>query len=281
MDQASITMLSVSLIISAVILLALPIFLKLMYGAYFRTFFAGAAAFLIVAYMAGGLVIAPVLQSVQNFAPLVIIFSALIPAVFEIMARFWCVRLVIGDHLRQGITTPLMYGAGHVGAETVLIGINAFWTLSVMLMISTAGLDGAVSALTAADAAADPLKIRESLELLIARPASGFLPLGIERLLSFIFGLAASVIVYPSATGKGSAHLYMSAILLSMLYKLPVVLFDLGIISNIWISEALLAAVAAAAVTFAVMTWKKFGEGPPARRQRRQKSFEGAGMRLR
>ena len=168
------------------------------------------------------------------------VFGGLMAGLFEETGRL--VAFSFLDHRYGNVNGALMYGVGHGGMEAVLITALAMLNnLVLSLQINGAG---GLQALVASVPALSP--IAEQAAALYTEPPLLFLAGGLERIPAIAFHIAASVLVWLAASRRGPFSLYLLAIFFHTLLNFPAGLYQLGILTNIWVVElavCLLAAV--------------------------------------
>ena len=157
-----------------------------------------------------------------------VLYGTLAAGVFEETGRLVGFRFLL--QRQNGRETAVMYGIGHGGIESMVIGgLRAVWNLAAALRHNARTLTG--SALASAPAA-------------LASPASAFLVVGVERIITICFHIALSVLVFQAAKRPGKRRLYPAAILLHAGMDVFAALYQRGVLA-IWPSEALMATFAA------------------------------------
>ena len=186
---------------------ALPLGLMLRYrkkGGTWTAFLAGAGTFVLSALVLERIFHALVLASplggmIQDSLWLYGLYGSLAAGLFEETGRLITVRLFLKKQRTPG--TALAYGAGHGGAEAVLlVGVTMLNNLLVLLLAGS----GAVT---------DPA-VLAAAETLAATPAGMFLWAALERVAAVALHVSNSVLVFAAAGQREKRWLYPAAVLL-------------------------------------------------------------------
>lgn len=179
----------------------------------------------------------PIGKAVMSNAVLVSVIGGLLAGIFEETGRFLAFGLLIKNRNRK---TSITYGIGHGGFEALyLLVIGGVQNLSYAIMINNGQFDEllrktlAVSFEQYAQLASIPAMMKET----------SFLTLGIssmERVSAIIIHISCSILVYVAVKSKGKKWLYPLAILLHASVDLFAGLFQVGLISNLYLFEVLL-----------------------------------------
>lgn len=174
------------------------------------------------------------------------LYGGLAAGLFEETGRLLAFRLM--KKRDKGIQSALCYGIGHGGIEAiVLVGLGMFSSLVTALSINALGLEGVV----AAQPAALQETVRAQLNSLLTLQPHMFLAGGVERIAAIALQIALSVLVYLAVIRKGKGWCFPLAIGLHALIDFPAVLFQVGVITNIWLLEALVIVLCAGVVWLA------------------------------
>lgn len=169
---------------------------------------------------------------------LYIVYGCLAAGVFEETARLIGLRLLCR---RDGsAVTGFAYGVGHGGIESILVaGLGAVSNLATMAAINA----GQAGEILAAVPEAQQAAVQAQLEQLAQLPAAAFLAGGVERCITMALHIALSMLVWMTVTGRLPKWGYPAAILLHALTDVTAVVYQLGYITSIWLTEAIIAAV--------------------------------------
>lgn len=265
----ALTNFATSIFIAVVIPIVIIIVLKVRYGAYLRSAFVGSASFMLFALLLEQLLHQVLMPYVRDTAWLYVVYGCLTAGIFEECGRYLTMRYIISGNNRQGLSTALMYGAGHGGMEVLILGISMLSSLLVMISIASSGAEEAVRLLTQGLEGETLESAKKSiLDLAVQMdnsPASLFLAGGVERIAALLAHISLSVIVYPAAT-EGKTWMLFAAVGLHAAFNIPAALGQIGLIGNIWIVEAIIVALSIALAVTAMTLWKRFGTGPLRKR---------------
>ena len=173
-------------------------------GGNWRTFFIGAAAFIVFAMILESILhnllfLTPLWPILQGNIWLYGLYGGLAAGIFEETGRFLAFKLFLKKE-REPITA-LSYGIGHGGVEAILIvGVTMVNNLVLAVMAS-------------AGATTDPA-VLELAEQLTTTPAGVFLWAAFERFGAIILHLSLSVLVFAAVRVPGKTWLFPAAILI-------------------------------------------------------------------
>ena len=168
-----------------------------------------------------------------------VLYGILAAGIFEETGRLAGFRFLLKG--RDGRETGVMYGIGHGGLESLLLGGVA----AVMNLVSA--LQYNAGTLTGDALAATPTAL--------AAPASYFLVVGVERLVAICLHIALSVLVFQAVKRPGKRWLYPAAILLHAGMDVFAALYQRGVIT-LWTSEACMAAFTALVCLWALRLYR-------------------------
>ena len=186
--------------------LALPLGLVLWYqrrGGRWSDFFTGAATFVLFALVMEQLLHTLVLRSplggaVQNTIWLYGLYGGLAAGLFEETGRLVAFRFFLKKHTAPA--TALAYGAGHGGAEAVLVvGVTMVNDLILLSMLQS----GAIT---------DPA-VLSAAQAVASAPAGMFLWAALERVAAVALHVCNSVLVFAAARQPGKGWLFCVAVL--------------------------------------------------------------------
>lgn len=230
---------------SAAVSLGLPVGLLVLWrkktGAHLRSAAVGAAMFFLFALVLEQLLHLLALRPggfILSHTWAYVLYGTLAAGVFEETGRLAGFRLLRRQDRRE---SAVMYGIGHGGLESLLLGgIPAVWNLASALGYNAGTLTGdALASVPAAPAA----------------PAADYLVIGVERALVICFHIALSVPVFQAAKRPGKRWLYPAAILLHAGMDVFAALYQRGVLS-IWLSEGLMAAFSVPACALAFRLYR-------------------------
>ena len=208
----------VSAVVSFLIPLLLYLFFRRRDGVSGKAFWVGSVVFVVFALVLESamhrLALGSALgKTIQNNILLYALYGGLAAGLFEETGRFLAMRYVLKqEHAFDG--NALMYGAGHGGAEAVLLlGLTMVSNLVVSVMINAGAADKLLSSVPSEAISQAQAQFTALIE---TRPADFLLGI-LERLLAVTLHISLSVLVWFAATRKGSVWLYPLAILLHAL----------------------------------------------------------------
>ncbi|GAA0084305.1 YhfC family intramembrane metalloprotease [Clostridium sp. CTA-7] len=235
----SITFMVFSLLVSVGLPIGGLIFLKKKYNVSIKIFFIGAIAF----FVSTQLLEAPIhfyflkLNNetsgfLLNTPIAYMLYGGLMAGIFEETARFISFKFLIKDRdLLGGIT----YGVGHGGIEAILIGgIGSLNSIVYAMLINRGGFESIM------EGALVPKEVISATynQFVNSSPFIWGAP-GVERILAILIQIALSIIVLYSVKERKYIY-YVIAILLHAVINFPAVLYQLGIIKNIFVIEGIL-----------------------------------------
>lgn len=221
--------------LSAVLALGAPVGLLLFWrkktGAPWRGALVGAAMFFLFALVLEQIPHLLLLRPdgfIMSHTWAYVLYGTLAAGIFEETGRLVGFRFLL--RRQSGRETSVMYGIGHGGIESLLLGgVAAVANLAVSLQYNAGTLTGDLLAAVPAALAASP---------------AYFLAIGVERLVTICLHIALSVLVFQAVKRPGKRWLYPAAILLHAGMDVFAALYQRGVIT-LWTSEALMAAFTA------------------------------------
>jgi uncharacterized membrane protein YhfC len=262
MESVKISDLSVAIMIFGVIFsLALPLvpyfILRKKMKARFVPVLIGAATFIVAALMLentvhGFILGNPGVNAYLKANPLLYaLYGGLMAGLFEESGRFGAFKLMQSKY--NAPADALTYGLGHGGIEAVIVlGLAMLSNIMIALMANSGSLSSTLAAL--------PADQQEALKgavtaLAAVQPVELFAGM-VERVGAVAFHVGASVLVFLAATKRSSIWLYPLAIFLHMLLDIPAVLFQVGVLGNVWVLEAVVLIFSGLVLWFAVKRMK-------------------------
>lgn len=229
--------------VSAILSIGIPILLVVLcarrHRATLRAVFTGAICFVVGAMILEGLLHRLVLTVLIPDLPLhpvaYILYGCLAAGVFEETSRL--VGLLL---LSRRDTSPVIgfaYGVGHGGVEAVLIGgLSAVNNIATIVMVNSGQTDTLLNGFSG-----DTLALAlEQLEQLAQTPSPLFLASGLERMVTLAFHIALSMLIWMVSVRRIPLWGFGIAILLHAAIDVFAMLYQLGIITNIWFTEVAL-----------------------------------------
>lgn len=233
-------------------------------GAAVAPFFVGAGTFFLFALvleqilhqvcMLGDNAVA---RTISTSVALSTLYGGLTAGVFEETGRFVAFKLMKKHDSRE---TAVTYGIGHGGIEAILlVGVNMLIYAGLSLFLNQAGTtnvgiiggaDGPTSVFLG-DAGGMLMRTLQSIT-----PASCAIAT-YERLVTVLFHIALSVPVFAAARQPGKLWLYPVAILLHACVDFIAVLYQLGIVKSLLLTEAFITVYTALTIVFALWVYRK------------------------
>lgn len=233
--------------VSAIVSIGIPVLLAVLcarrHRGALRAVFIGAACFVVGAMILEGLLHRLVLTVLAPDLPqhpaAFTLYGCLAAGVFEETARL--VGLSLLSRRDAAPVIGFAYGVGHGGVEAVLIGgLGAVNNIATIVMVNSGQTDALLSGLSGDTLAAACTQ----LEQLAQTSSPLFLASGFERMMTLAFHIALSILVWMVAARRLPRWGFGIAILLHAAIDVFAALYQLGIITNIWLTEAALAVLA-------------------------------------
>ena len=237
-SMLSIIFMAISLIISIGLPVGGIIYLKKKYNVKLKVFFIG----MLVFFIAVQILEAPIHNYFLNINketsrfllgnPLAyMLYGGLMAGIFEETARFISFKFIIKD---RDYMTPITYGVGHGGMEAILIGgISSLNALIYSMFINNGTFQSIMegAAVSQELITATFTQFANSSSFLWLRP-------GIERVIAMIIHISLSVLVFYSIKEKKYIFFFV-AILVHAIINFPAALYQAGVLSNIYLVEAI------------------------------------------
>lgn len=253
----SMVFMAVSCSVCFLVPLALFMYLRLVKKADVYPFFAGCAVILLFAFILESGMHNLVLNSaagpaIRNNIWLYALYGGLMAGLFEETGRYLAFAFALKKYRSKNVNA-LMYGAGHGGFEAIaIVGLTMINNITWSVMIN----NGSISTLLESLSGDQLTQAQQSIALLSTTPSYQFLLGGVERLLAIALHIALSVIVWFAVKWEGKLYLYPVAILIHFAVDAAAALLS-GLGINLFIIEALIAVLTAAAVLFARRLWRE------------------------
>jgi len=158
------------------------------------------------------------LKIIEWFSGRLILFyiiAGLSPGIFEETGRYICLKYLSSKEQYQQRNISVSYGIGHGGIESILTGIILLSNLFTKDTLIEKGL------------------LKSSITFLMCLMSA------IERIFAVLSHISASVLVYKAVKKKKIIY-YIIAIILHDLIDLIALLYQLGIIKNIYVVELII-----------------------------------------
>lgn len=208
-STVSIAGMVVSLIISIAVPIGLCVFLRWKKRAALSSFLTGCATFVLFAMTLEQMLHAVVFQlageTLMNNVVIYALYGGLAAALFEETGRFLAMKHFMKNQLDR--KNALMYGAGHGGAEAIiLVGMTYINNLATAVMINNGQIHGMLESVPEEQQE----MLVQSMSVLWTTPGYQFFLSGAERVLAIILQISLSVFVY-KAVKYGQKKLLMLA----------------------------------------------------------------------
>lgn len=159
--------------------------------------------------------------ALQTRTYLYALYGGLTATLFEETGRWIAFRYFLKKH--QDTPTALMYGAGHGGAESILIvGLSYINHLAAAVMINTGATADTVSAMEENMQEA----VYTQLSLLWTSSAGTFLLAGAERMSAIVLQLSFSMLVYMAVKKRKASYWGMAFVVHCLVDSAAVILAD-------------------------------------------------------
>lgn len=180
------------------------------------------------------------------------LYGCLAAGLFEETARLLGLRALCKRD--PGPATGFAYGVGHGGIEAVmLVGIGVVNNLIVMYLVNSGQGSTLVEGYTG-----DTLALaQQQLTAMAEAPSLNYLAAGVERVYSVAFHIALSMLIWMVVTRRLPVWGYGLAVLLHAVVDVPAMLYQTGIVTGIWLTEALAVVLTAAIVALVVWLYRR------------------------
>lgn len=187
-----------------------------------------------------------------------VLYAGFAAGLFEETGRFVAFRWLLRK--QTGRETGVMYGIGHGGIEAILLCCVAmFSNIAFAVSLNAAGAEAML-----AQAGAQAAAVQGSIDIMTQTPAAIFYVSGIERIIAIALHIALSVLVFAAASRKEKRFLYPVAIVLHAAVDCFAVLYQLGVITNIWFVELGVGAMTVLIALYALRVYRASrAEAPP------------------
>ncbi|OPJ60966.1 YhfC family intramembrane metalloprotease [Clostridium oryzae] len=180
---------------------------------------------------------------------LLLVYAVLMAGIFEEVGRFVIYKKFLTKY-RQW-KDAVAFGVGHGGTEAVLIGVlSVINYINISLMINSGEFNKLIGKSIPADTASQ-------IKTMLMAPSSTFLAIGFERVCTLAIQIALSILVLYCINNKKIQYLFL-AIFLHALIDVPAMLYQLKVITNLWLVEIILLILAVIAFLFIKKSKKLF-----------------------
>ena len=176
------------------------------------------------------------------------LYGGLAATLFEETGRFVAMKFCMKKSLDKG--NALMYGAGHGGAEAIIIvGLTSISNLITSIMINTGGIQLTMAALEPSLQEAT----YQQLQALWQLPAYEFYLGGVERISAIVLQICLSVLVYQSVKSGRKKYL---AVAFGLHFAVDFLTVVTASFIPIWAVELEVVVLAAVIAMYAVKLYK-------------------------
>ena len=189
-----------------------------------------------------------------------VLYGCLAAGVFEETGRL--IMMKIWGRMRGNLSLGdgILYGVGHGGAEAILLVAGSVAsTLFLSLLLNVGGVEALTEGMTGETL---ELAMRD-LETLTSTSAVTYLIPGVERLFAILFQIALSVLIFLVVNRSVGMIWYPVAILMHAVANLPAMLYQAGILQNVYLVEGLTAILVAGGVLLIYYLWRGTAEKKP------------------
>lgn len=263
----------IAMAVTGVICTLYPIILLVLWrkktGAALAPFFVGAGTFFLFALILEQLLHQvcmlgdnAVARTISTSVALSTLYGGLTAGVFEETGRFVAFKLMKKHDSKE---TAITYGIGHGGIEAILIvGIGMLANAGLSLFLNQTGTtnlgviggpDGPTSVFLG-DAGGALLSTLQGITPVSCALAT------YERIVTVLFHIALSVLVFAAARRPGKLWLYPAAVVIHACVDFIAVLYQLGIVKSLLLTELFITVYTALTIVFALWVWKKLTAPP-------------------
>lgn len=248
--------------VEALLMFAIPIVLLIIWrkktGARMMPALAGAFTFFLFAYVLENLLHNWVLGSDSALSSAIltqplyyVLYGCFTAGIFEETGRFLSARFLLRNYNDR--ESAVTMGIGHGGCEMMLlVGLSLASYLLVALSINAKGL----SALTQDMPEEQVTDLYLSLASINSIGAEEAIMAVVERIIAMILHISLSVIVFSSAKGGSPMYMYPAAILLHAVSNVPAAMYQTGVLTSPWLTEALTLILV---LPIAYLAYKRYG----------------------
>ncbi|KJE27998.1 hypothetical protein LG52_878 [Geobacillus kaustophilus] len=173
---------------------------------------------------------------------LFVLYAALAAGLFEEIGRYVGFRWLLKQH--RGYGDGLSFGLGHGGTEAVLLGVvGAVNVIVLASLIQSGSFDKTIAP------SLPPRQVELIKEQVLHTPFAMYVLGGLERLFALAVHVALSLLVLLGVR-KRQFRYVLYAILLHAAMDVMPALYQVKVVTNVWVVEAVLLIWAVAAVLF-------------------------------
>jgi len=179
------------------------------------------------------------------------LYGAFAAGIFEECGRFIMFKTVLRD--KHNWKDGIAFGIGQGGIEAILIGIvTTVNYIVVSLLINSGTFEQSLGSKLPAEAVTQ-------LKTLLTGPETNFLAIGVERTFALIMQIALSVVVLYAVKNRKAIFLFL-AILLHAAMDIPAALYQMKIVTNLWVVEGMFCVYAVIALIYIIKSKKFFNK---------------------
>jgi uncharacterized membrane protein YhfC len=184
---------------------------------------------------------------ILNNTWLYMLYGGFAAGIFEETARLLCYKFILRVGENESIDTGISYGLGHGGIEAMLLGgLAAVSNLMMSIMYNSGALENVTAALNSEQLSA----FNQGIESLRSTTPELFLMGGFERMTALLLQVALSLFVLKAVSEKKWMY-FIYAILIHAGIDMFALLYQKGIITNIFLLEGIVLVGAAITAFFA------------------------------
>lgn len=218
----------------------------------FSPFFVGAGAFILFALILEQLMHSIMLPVVSGSPVLYVIYGSLAAGIFEETGRLCAYKTLMKNQKDPRVS--LLYGIGHGGCEAVMIAGLTLISLAVtMYMANSMGYENLI-AMSSGGNEQTAQTLRIQMEQLVGYGFGNGAVVVFERLVTMVFHISMSVIMFRAARGK--ILLYPVCVLAHAIVDVPAVMYQLGKVS-LPVTYVFMCIMTIVAVLFAVRVYRR------------------------
>ncbi len=162
---------------------------------------------------------------------LMMLYGGFAAGIFEETARLICFRFIVKVNKNESIYTGISYGLGHGGIEAIFIGgLAAVSNLIMSIMHNSGSLD----TMTVVLSGEELIAFNQGIDIIMSTAPDMFLLSGLERMIALVLQISLSLFVLKAVADKKWWY-FIYAILIHAGIDMFAVLYQLGIITNVYI----------------------------------------------
>ncbi len=177
-------------------------------------------------------------RAVMSNVALYMIMAALLAGIFEEVGRFVAFKYLLKN--RKDKLTAITYGIGHGGLEVIyLLVIGGIQSIFFAVLINSGEFDAIVTEVALeAPSQLDALKVIPQALASVSFTTLIFTIL--ERISAMLIHISCSIIVFKAVHKKGNLWMMQLAILLHASIDFIAAMYQMGVVSNLFIVEAII-----------------------------------------